>query len=393
MTESKLRKKIDVILDFCFGYDIFISYSRLGWSEVYALALAKRLAEPPELRCFVDSRSMEAGPSWIQQGRRALRKSSKIYLLATPEVDQSRGVEEELDYNAKLGKRAKPVTIVDVAGAWASLEQGSAFKDRLEGCGVPVDEGLRIEEPNSDLPSDEVIERIRTDFTIRSENARRIRLLLIGACTFFALSVVAIFASLIANDQRLEAALQARTAKNNEAQAFAALSRAVRNEGRPVDAAKLALSAWPRRPDSELARTRASVFELNLIANRLRERHRLEYGDPVHSVAFSADGVRLAIAGGEENTARVLNTTSGREIAHFEGHDDTVLSVAFSPDGTHLATGSDDGTARIWSLTSGQETMRLTASDDTGFGNGVRDVAFSPDKYLATGSADGTVRV
>jgi WD40 repeat protein len=70
------------------------------------------------------------------------------------------------------------------------------------------------------------------------------------------------------------------------------------------------------------------------------------------------------------------------------GHEDTVTSVAFSPDGQRLATGSDDKTARVWDLATGTELLRLAGHEGD-----VTSVAFSPDgQRLATGSQDGTAR-
>jgi len=69
-------------------------------------------------------------------------------------------------------------------------------------------------------------------------------------------------------------------------------------------------------------------------------------------------------------------------------HDSAVNSVAFSPDGKWLVSGSEYATARIWEAASGQEMARMTHA------GAVRAVAFSPDgKEAVSGSEDGTARV
>ena len=106
----------------------------------------------------------------------------------------------------------------------------------------------------------------------------------------------------------------------------------------------------------------------------------------VNAVAFSPGGDYLATTS-TDDTARVWETTSGKEVARLL-HQNNVNAVAFSPDGKYLATASTDGTARVWDATSGKEVARMPHED------GVNDVAFSPDgKYLATASADETARV
>ena len=65
-----------------------------------------------------------------------------------------------------------------------------------------------------------------------------------------------------------------------------------------------------------------------------------------------------------------------------------MLNAEFSPDGSRLATASNDGSAKIWDLNSAQELLTLS-----GHQGGITDVAFSPDgTLLYTASLDGTVR-
>jgi tetratricopeptide (TPR) repeat protein len=73
-------------------------------------------------------------------------------------------------------------------------------------------------------------------------------------------------------------------------------------------------------------------------------------------VAFSPDGTRLA-SGSDDNTVKVWDVASGKEIAAFEGSFGSVMSVAFSPDGTRLASGSDDNSVKLWD-TSGPGTYQ-----------------------------------
>ncbi|MER9134745.1 TIR domain-containing protein [Mesorhizobium sp. M0830] len=126
------------------------------------------------------------------------------------------------------------------------------------------------------------------------------------------------------------------------------------------------------------------LWEVATGAESLLEGH----GAAVATVAFSPDGTRLA-TGSDDQTARVWDVATGEEIAILRGHRSWVKTVAFSPRGTCLATGSRGGTARIWDLASGLENTRLE-----GHIGEITSVAFSPDgALLATGSDDQTARV
>ena len=69
--------------------------------------------------------------------------------------------------------------------------------------------------------------------------------------------------------------------------------------------------------------------------------------DWVRSVAFSPDGTM--VASGSDDTIKLWNL-EGQELKTFEGHEDWVASVSFSPDGTTIASGSHDNTIRVWTI-------------------------------------------
>jgi eukaryotic-like serine/threonine-protein kinase len=107
---------------------------------------------------------------------------------------------------------------------------------------------------------------------------------------------------------------------------------------------------------------------------------------PVFSVAVSPDGSRI-VTGSQDGTARVWDARSGVPVLLLR-HLEPVFGVAVSPDGTRIVTGSLDRTARIWDARTG---VQLRVLEHT---FGVLSVALSPDgTRVVTGSGDKTVRV
>ena len=121
----------------------------------------------------------------------------------------------------------------------------------------------------------------------------------------------------------------------------------------------------------------------------------------VVALAFSPDGTRLA--GGAGWTARIWDATTGEQQLEVTHGRSDVLAVAFSPDGTRLATGSGfpyaqfadayagtESSARIWDATTGEQQLEMAHSRRSE----VLAVAFSPDgTRLATGTNDKTARI
>jgi WD40 repeat protein len=107
------------------------------------------------------------------------------------------------------------------------------------------------------------------------------------------------------------------------------------------------------------------------------------YGSDLWSVAFSPDGCRVA-TGSSGGAVQIWDTNTGSALSTLRGHNNGVLSVAFSPDGRRIATGSYDKTVIIWDAIAGvalfqpREEHRYI----------VRSVTFSSDgSYIISKSA------
>ena len=125
----------------------------------------------------------------------------------------------------------------------------------------------------------------------------------------------------------------------------------------------------------------AASDEASPSADRSRSCH------TIAALAWGPRGELLAVASGRHVTLWDAETAS--PLAVLNGHTSRVTALAFSPDGTHLATSGTDKTIRLWAISSGTCQTILV-----GHADGVNAVAFSPDgTRLATASQDKTARI
>ncbi len=152
----------------------------------------------------------------------------------------------------------------------------------------------------------------------------------------------------------------------------------------------------------------------------------------INSLSYSPDG-KLVLAGSENGTIQIWDINTQKIIQTYKGHSDQIWSVAFSPDGKHIITGSQDKTAKLWETFTGKPVSTFQGDGGVvqavsfssngkyamvGYGgsdqtvkvwdisskqivhvlrehkNGIRSIITSKDeKYIVTGSYDGTVRL
>ncbi|MCC3473795.1 MAG: hypothetical protein EAZ19_00750 [Oscillatoriales cyanobacterium] len=171
--------------------------------------------------------------------------------------------------------------------------------------------------------------------------------------------------------------------------------------GQPFQAHQTSVESVAFSPDGEMIVTGSEdrtvrLWKLN--GNPIGQPFRHE--SPVQSVAFSPNGTMI-VSGtrgsfdsffnmGEKNGfLRLWDANSSSIGQPFQGHQKSVESVAFSPDGEMIVTGSEDRTVRLWNLNG-----KPIGKPFQGHENSIYSVAFSPDgSKIVSASTDKTVRL
>ncbi|NEO80763.1 hypothetical protein [Moorena sp. SIO4G3] len=190
----------------------------------------------------------------------------------------------------------------------------------------------------------------------------------------------------------LSAAIFWAQARNNEITALIKSSEALYgSNNHALDPLKDALEAATKLKRSLGVSSETKDIAMSSLEKAfygVRERNRLEgHDNTVNTVSFSPDGELIATASSDK-TVKIWSK-EGKELytlAGKDGHQDEIRSVTFSPDGKLIATASKDKTVKVWQR-NGKYIQTLT-----GHRNLVWSVRFSPDlKSLAASSEDGRV--
>jgi len=400
------------------GSDVFISYSRRD------RAVVERLAQALEARgrtAWVDWADIPPTAEWMQEIRSAIDAADTVVAILSPDSARSPVCGEELDAAVSANKRIVPVVVREVAAAevppelskrnWLFLRETDDFEADVNtlvetldtdleatrfhtGLLVKAREWEQAGEPKSrllrgsDLSGAESYvaspgkgpsaTQEQTSFVLASRKAatRRQR----GAIAITTVvALVAATLGVFAWNQR-SAAIEQRDLA--EQQTRIARSQALAGDALAAMDDQVDLAALLSIEAHRVAPTSQSTTALNVAAQTTTwvERTMRGHTEPVFALAFDPAAAMLA-SGSLDGTVVLWNPETGERIgAPLEGHK-VVQTLAFSPDGTVLASGGDKFVI-LWDPRSGEQLGESIELDHSTFG-----LAFSPDdRTLAVGS-------
>ena len=372
------------------SYDAFLSYSWKSDSEVAPViqsVLQRFLCPWYKLRAktvFRDLSCLPAGSSLETELFDRLDRSLHLVVLASPEAAHSHGMEMEAGHWFSRQRNGQVLIIVtaDEQKNWDEIRDHllpSAVRRNLatEPLWIPLHHRRKeiLASPNSREVRGQLIEDLRQVLLClypghdwgqlrgeeRSQRRRALGLMSGLALLFLVLALAAL--GLMFDAQR-----NARESKGRELAAFSTESLSEDPE-KSILLGMHAVNATLRFGQPPVAAAEEALHQA-ILSSQVRMTLR-GHSSFVRGVAFSPDGKRIATASADQ-TAKVWDAESGKELLTLRGHSSAVYGVAFSPDGKRLATASADATVQVYALDI-RELLNLARSRVTR--------TFTPDEY------------
>ncbi len=146
----------------------------------------------------------------------------------------------------------------------------------------------------------------------------------------------------------------------------------------------IAQGVWDelKRKKEQEEKSRGKLENVSLVYNLTA------HSKSIFSLAISPDGQILA-SGSDDGTIKIWRLNQGEQLRTLTGHSATVYSLIISPDGQKLVSGSGDKTIKIWQLSTGQHIRTLTVHSGT-----IYSLVMSRDgQTLVSSSGDKTIKI
>ena len=390
-------------------YNAFISYSHTA-DDKFASSLQKALqkfAKPwykkRSLEIFRDESSLSVSPHLWENITQALDNSEYLILLGSSGSENSHWVNEEVKYWLEH-KSLETILICLTEGEIEWDMKNNCFLNPNNNSLPPALDNQFVSEPfyidlrKSKTEEDVSLEnpifkkeilklaaqihhKSPNDLASEEVTVHRKWILFRNAVAGILglLFIISIVLGLFANSQRKKAENQMKIAQANFL--MIAANKEVENDA--TLALRLASKAisLTNSKDSIILSDAHKIYIENALYKAV-----FKHSDEVVSVAFSPDGSKI-LTGSRDSIARLWDI-QGNQIGKDMKHLGAINSIAFSPDDTHILTGSNDKTAKLWDLQGNQ------IGNDMKHSGAISIVAFSPDgTTILTGSSDNTARL
>jgi len=401
-------------------YNAFLSYSHSTDEKLAAVLqralhrFAKRPFRLRAVRVFRDTASLGANPALWPAIEQALAASEYLILMPSPQAAASAWVGKEIDY----WRRNKPARNMLIALTGGEIDWDERVHDfdwtRTTALPIGLSKFFEAEPLWVDLrwahESGEIsvahprfrdcVADLASPLHARAKDelvgedvqqAQRLRRLTLATIVLLASLAVALgWMSFEAERRRQVAALERDRALTSQSRYLADAALRQIADGNSEVGALLALEALPKakRERPYVAEAEAALYTALGVLGPRKTVDVAEHSLYVNSAGFSPDGKRFVTVASEQ-TARIWDAQTGRQITTLNGHKRPVWFAAYLPDGSRIVTVSADGTARLWNALTGEQARVLR-----GHRGPVLHAAISSDgRLLATASADSTAKV